>query len=101
MGMGIEGAIDCLMDKTNCKYCKHQSENCRQEAVGIAVKCMKSFGQKENDYIAEYVKERYPGLLGMDFAIWKIPKVLSNAIKDMANAFKRINEKEEKEEVKE
>lgn len=50
---------------------------------------------RENDYIAEYVKEKHPNLLGLDFAMWKIPKVLSNSIKDMANAFKRINDKEE------
>lgn len=62
---------------------------------------MKSYGQKENDYIAEYIREKYPKLLGMDFAMWKIPKLLSNAIKDMANAFKHINSDEEKEEVEE
>lgn len=95
MKMTIEGAIDCLLDKTLCKFCKYQSENCRQEAIDIAVKCMKSCGKKDNDYIAEYIKERYPRLLGMDFAMWKIPKLLSNAIKDMANAFKRINSEEE------
>ena len=50
---------------------------------------------RENDYIAEYVKEKYPKLLGLDFAMWKIPKVLSKSIKDMANAFKRMNDEGE------
>ena len=25
----------------------------------------------ENDYIAEYVKERHPGILGLDYAMWR------------------------------
>lgn len=25
----------------------------------------------ENDYIAEYVKERHPGILGFDYAMWR------------------------------
>ena len=101
MGMGIEEAIACLSDKVECKHCKFASDNCRQEAIYAAVECMKSRRQSENDYIAEYIREKYPRLLGMDFAIWKMPKLLSNAIKDIANAFKQINEKEEKEEVEE
>lgn len=52
---------------------------------------------RENDYIAEYIKEKHPNLLGLDFAMWKIPKVLSNSIKDMANAFKRINDNDDEE----
>lgn len=35
----------------------------------------------ENDYIAEYVKEKYPNILGCDFAMWKFVKQLSNAMK--------------------
>ena len=26
----------------------------------------------DNDYIAEYVKEKHNGLLGFDFAVWKM-----------------------------
>ena len=30
----------------------------------------------ENDYIAEYVKEKHPGLLGADFALWRMGRGL-------------------------
>lgn len=33
-----------------------------------------------NDYIAEYVKEKYPNILGFDFQAWKMIKTFSNAI---------------------
>lgn len=33
-----------------------------------------------NDYIAEYVKEKYPNILGFDFEVWKMIKAFSNAI---------------------
>ena len=32
-----------------------------------------------NDYIAEYVKEKCPNILGIEFALWKATKVISNA----------------------
>ena len=28
--------------------------------------------KSENDYIAEYIKEKHPSLLGADYAFWKI-----------------------------
>lgn len=40
--MTRQDAIDCLTDKTKCKYCKHQSESCRQDAINIAVKSMEA-----------------------------------------------------------
>ena len=33
-----------------------------------------------NDYIAEYVKERHPNILGSEFELWKAPKVIANAL---------------------
>ena len=30
----------------------------------------------ENDYIAEYIKEKYPRLLGVEFAFWKIGRAI-------------------------
>ena len=30
----------------------------------------------ENDYIAEYVKEKHPGLLGADYAIWRLGRMI-------------------------
>lgn len=29
----------------------------------------------ENDYIAEYIKEKHRGLLGVDFALWRISRM--------------------------
>ena len=36
-----------------------------------------------NDYIAEYVRQKYPGILGIDFTIWKMARVVENGIKAM------------------
>ena len=36
-------------------------------------------GMTNNDYIAEYIKEKYPDLLGFDYALWKTIKVITNA----------------------
>ena len=41
----------------------------------------------ENDYIAEYVKERHPGILGFDFAVWRLGKKIIEIGKDMATIF--------------
>ena len=35
----------------------------------------------ENDYIAEYIKEKYPMLLGMEFGLWKFAKQITEAAK--------------------
>lgn len=37
-----------------------------------------------NDYIAEYIKEKYPTLLGFDFAMWKLGRRFSEALIDMS-----------------
>lgn len=45
----------------------------------------------ENDYIAEYIKERHPGFLGFDFFIWKLARKIVETGKAIAevmeNAF--------------
>ena len=46
----------------------------------------------ENDYIAEYVKEKRPEIIGtIDFAVWKIGKIVSNTVKSVTEAFKGIS----------
>lgn len=43
----------------------------------------------ENDYIAEYVKEKRPEIIGtIDFAVWKIGKVVSNTVETITTAIK-------------
>ena len=37
----------------------------------------------ENDYIAEYIKQKYPTLLGFDYALWKMIKVITNAFSSL------------------
>jgi hypothetical protein len=40
----------------------------------------------ENDYIAEYVKERHPGILTFDYALWRLARSISTfgvAMKDI------------------
>ena len=48
----------------------------------------------ENDYIAEYVKEKHPGLLGLNYAIWKLPKILVNAFSDLGKALRESSPEE-------
>lgn len=45
----------------------------------------------ENDYIAEYVKEKFPQLLCADFAFWKFGRQISNVASQLADAFKRFD----------
>ena len=46
---------------------------------------------RENDYIAEFIKEKYPKLLGMDYTVWKMGRLLGDAIGKVADAFKSID----------
>ena len=52
----------------------------------------------ENDYIAEYVKEKYPSLLGFDFALWKFGRQMLKVGAIFADAFNSIAEEEYKDE---
>lgn len=46
----------------------------------------------ENDYIAEYVKEKKPEIIGtIDFVAWKIGKVVSNTVKVVTEAIKGLS----------
>lgn len=44
----------------------------------------------ENDYIAEYVKERHPGILGLDYAAWRLAKAVSEFGVHMREVISRI-----------
>lgn len=47
---------------------------------------------KENDYIAEYVRERRPEIItSFDFVGWKMCRIMQNAVKDIAKAFKNVD----------
>jgi flagellar hook-basal body complex protein FliE len=41
----------------------------------------------DNDYIAEYVKERHSGLLGFDFAMWKFARKVMEAGQTIRDTF--------------
>lgn len=46
----------------------------------------------ENDYIAEYVKERCPELLNtVDYNMWKLGKVASEFVQKIADSIKAID----------
>jgi len=45
----------------------------------------------ENDYIAEYIKEKYPQLLGVDFGLWKFRRQISNAARTLGEVFSKID----------
>lgn len=51
----------------------------------------------ENDYIAEYVKERYPQLLNIDFAMWKAGRTVGEAMRSVGEAIAEIMEQMEEE----
>ena len=40
----------------------------------------------ENDYIAEYVRERHAWILGTDFALWKFGKILRDLCETLGGA---------------
>ena len=41
----------------------------------------------DNDYIAEYIKERHSDILGVNFAVWKLQKKLSEAAESLVQIF--------------
>ena len=45
---------------------------------------------KDNDYIAQYIKEKYPSLLGFDFCIWKMCRVTGDTIRQIGDILKTI-----------
>lgn len=53
MTMTIQGAIDCLSDKAECRYCKFDGPDCRQRAIDLAVQNLKE-KQKTAKEIQKY-----------------------------------------------
>ena len=46
----------------------------------------------ENDYIAEYIKERRPVLIrSFDFILWKMSRITVDAVKKIIDAFSGID----------
>ena len=45
----------------------------------------------ENDYIAEYIKERHSDLLGFEYAWWKVNRAASELAQRLASGFKKID----------
>lgn len=44
----------------------------------------------ENDYIAEYIKEKHPELIsGMDFALWRIGRTISHLCEQVTDAVRQ------------
>lgn len=43
-----------------------------------------------NDYIAQYIKEKHPSLLGFDFYIWKMCHVIGDTVRQIVDIFKTI-----------
>ena len=41
----------------------------------------------ENDYIAEYIKERHSDILGMNFAMWKLQRQLLDTAQNIVRVF--------------
>lgn len=45
----------------------------------------------ENDYIAEYVKEKHPSILGADYAMWKIGRIGADVVYQIVETIKSID----------
>ena len=46
----------------------------------------------ENDYIAEYIKERRPELIrSFDFVFWKMSRITADAVKKIIDTFSGID----------
>lgn len=46
----------------------------------------------ENDYIAEYVKEKRPEIIETpSYLIWRIGKTVSNMVNDIIDTFRKID----------
>lgn len=45
----------------------------------------------ENDYIAEYVKERHPGILSVDYAAWRLARAISEFGISMREVISRMS----------
>lgn len=45
-----------------------------------------------NDYIAEYVKEKHSGLLGFDFGMWRIARAIKELAKGIQEFVKQSDE---------
>lgn len=45
----------------------------------------------ENDYIAEYIKEKYPQLLGIDYALWRASRVAREYVQSLASIFEDVD----------
>ena len=44
----------------------------------------------DNDYIAQYIKEKYPSLLGFDFGIWRMCRVIGDTVGQIGDILKTI-----------
>ena len=55
----------------------------------------------ENDYIAEYIKEKYPRLLGVEFAFWKCGRAIQTMGQEIIEAFKNMTLEEREEALRE
>lgn len=45
----------------------------------------------ENDYIAEYVRDRYPHILGIDFTFWKMGRCSGEAVEKVCDTLRGID----------
>lgn len=55
----------------------------------------------ENDYIAEYIKEKYPRLLGVEFAFWKFGRAIQTMAQEIVDIFKGMTREEREEALRE
>lgn len=47
---------------------------------------------RENDYIAEYIKEKRPEIISsFDFFMWKMAKIIAGTVKSVVDAFSDID----------
>lgn len=45
----------------------------------------------ENDYIAAYIKEKFPQLLGFDYALWRSSRVAREYAQRLVSIFENVD----------
>lgn len=45
----------------------------------------------ENDYIAEYIKERHKDLLGFEYAMWKVNRIAREYAQRLVSIFENVD----------
>ena len=61
--MTRQEAADCLLDKTECRWCKANSETCRQDAERMGAESLLREMQYEHELNKKPLKQKIGGII--------------------------------------